>query len=122
VLELATAAGARAAGLDSLTGSLTPGKQADLILTRTDSPHMAAISNPVAALVLYAAASDVDMVLVGGRIVKESGKLSGIEWPNLRDRLRESGSKIRSRASEIRDEGLAAGLDAVMYAPPRGRA
>jgi cytosine/adenosine deaminase-related metal-dependent hydrolase len=122
VLELATIAGARAAGLEAVTGSLTPGKQADLIVTRTDSPHMAAVSNPVAALVLYAAASDVDMVLVGGRVLKENGKLSGIQWPKLRDRLRESGSAIRARASEIRDEGLAAGLDAVMYAPPRGRA
>ncbi len=61
-------------------------------------------------------------VLVGGRVLKEGGKLCGIEWPNLRDRLRASGSAIRARASEIRDEGLAAGLAAVMYAPPRDRA
>ncbi len=122
VLELATLGGARAAGLDGNTGSLTPGKQADLIVVRTDSPHMAGVSDAAAALVLYASASDVDTVLVGGRVRKENGKLVGLDWPTLRDRLRASSAMIRDRASKITDDEIAALLDAVMYAPPHERA
>jgi cytosine/adenosine deaminase-related metal-dependent hydrolase len=122
VLELATLAGARAAGIDGATGSLTPGKQADLIVVRTDSPHMAAVSDPAAALVLYAAASDVDTVLVAGQAVKQDGKLVGVDWPRLRASLCASGASIRERAHQLTDTEVAAVLDAVMYAPPHSRA
>ena len=46
VLDLATVGGAEAAGLSDVTGSITPGKQADLIVVRTESPHMAAVCWP----------------------------------------------------------------------------
>ena len=117
VLELATIGGARAAGLDGVTGSITPGKQADLVVTRTDSPHMAAVADPVAALVLYAAASDVDTVLVGGQAAKRDGRLVGVDWPQISDRLRRSGAQLRERAAAIPSGEIAELLSAVMYAP-----
>lgn len=94
VLELATHGGARAIGLDHKIGTLSPGKQADLILTRTDALHMAGVMDPVAALVFYARPTDVDMVFVAGRTVKRAGQLIGVEWPALRDRLIRSSENI----------------------------
>jgi len=96
VLDVATRGGAHALGLESRIGTLTPGKRADLILTRTDALHMAGIDDPVAALVLYARPSDVDTVLVDGRIVKRAGALVGVDWPGLRERLTRSSERIRA--------------------------
>jgi len=75
VLEFATVAGAHASGLGHRVGSLTPGKQADVILIRADSLNLAPVSDPAAAVVLAAHPGNVDTVLVGGRIVKRDGKL-----------------------------------------------
>lgn len=66
---------ARALCLDHLIGSLTPGKQADLILLRTDRPHMISAQDPVQAVVWYGQTSDVDTVMVAGSMVKRDGRL-----------------------------------------------
>jgi len=95
VLELATREGARALGLDTQIGTLSPGKQADVILTRTDALHIAGVTDPVAALVLYARPTDVDTVFVAGQVVKRAGELVGVKWSPLRDRLVQSGERIR---------------------------
>lgn len=120
VLALATIEGARAAGLDGVTGSLTPGKQADLVVTRTDSPHMAGVCDPVAALVLYAAPSDVDSVLVGGDLLKRGGFLVGrrgdLDWAGLRSRVIASGQRIRWLANALPREEIAPLLAAAMFA------
>jgi cytosine/adenosine deaminase-related metal-dependent hydrolase len=123
VLALATIEGARAAGLDRTTGSITAGKQADLVLTRTDSTHMAAVCDPVAALVLYADAGDVDSVWVGGDLLKRSGTLVGhhgrLDWPRVRDCLRASSDRIRKRAAEIPSDEIAPLLAAAMFPPEK---
>jgi cytosine/adenosine deaminase-related metal-dependent hydrolase len=113
VLELATRGGARVAGLDELVGSLTPGKQADVVLTRADGVHMVPAVDPVAALVLYANAGDVDTVLVAGRIVKRGGRLVGVDWPQLAKRLTRSSERVRAgfaTAPLAEIESLAASL------------
>jgi cytosine/adenosine deaminase-related metal-dependent hydrolase len=74
-LRMATLGGAEVMGLADVTGSLTPGKQADLVLLRADTPAMAPAHDPVGAVVLSAGTSAVDTVLVGGRIVKRDGRL-----------------------------------------------
>jgi cytosine/adenosine deaminase-related metal-dependent hydrolase len=99
VLELATIGGAEAMGLGDRVGSLTPGKQADLVLVRTDAVHMTPATDPIGAVVLYAGASDVDTVLVGGRVVQRAGEPVGVSWPTLRDRLLASSARIRAGAS-----------------------
>ena len=96
VLELATRGGARVAGLDDLVGRLTPGRQADVVLTRADGVHMVPAVDPVASLVLYANAGDVDTVLVGGRVVKRGGRLVGVDWPELAERLIRSSERVRA--------------------------
>ena len=113
VLELATRGGARVAGLDALVGSLTPGKQADVVLTRADGVHMVPATDPVAALVLYANAGDVDTVLVGGRVVKRGGRLVDVDWPRLAERLIRSSERVRAgfaTAPVAEIESLAASL------------
>ena len=76
-LEWGTINGAKAAGLADRIGSLTPGKQADLVLIRSDGINFAGWNpkDPVAAVVLQAHAGNVDTVLVGGRAVKRDGRL-----------------------------------------------
>ncbi|MCP2336666.1 amidohydrolase family protein [Actinomadura rupiterrae] len=74
-LHMATAEGARVAGLDGVTGKIEPGLQADLVLLRTDLPGIAPVHDPVAAAVLYADTRAVETVLVGGRTVKRDGEL-----------------------------------------------
>ena len=70
VLELATIQGARACGLEALTGSLTPGKEADIVLIDTDSLNLMPLNNPHGVVVECAHAGNVDTVMVAGKIVK----------------------------------------------------
>jgi cytosine/adenosine deaminase-related metal-dependent hydrolase len=94
VLQFATIEGARACGLDSKIGSITPGKEADLVLLRTDMLNLHPVNNPVAQVALAADTVNVDSVLVAGRIVKRDGRLVCADVPRAcrladesRDRL-----------------------------------
>jgi cytosine/adenosine deaminase-related metal-dependent hydrolase len=75
VLAMATIEGARAIGLEDRIGSLEPGKQADLLVLRADTPSTAPVSDPVATTVLAAGVREVDAVMVAGRWVKRDGAL-----------------------------------------------
>jgi 5-methylthioadenosine/S-adenosylhomocysteine deaminase len=77
MLKMATLNGAHVAGLESRTGSLTPGKKADIILIETQSLNMAPIHDPEAAVALSADTSNVDTVIVDGVAKKRHGKLLG---------------------------------------------
>ncbi len=74
-LEFATLAGAKATGLDRRIGSITPGKEADLILIRARDLNLTPVTDPVAAVVHGAHAGNVDTVMVAGRILKRDGRL-----------------------------------------------
>ncbi|SDI37581.1 amidohydrolase family protein [Chryseobacterium jejuense] len=75
ILAWGTVGGARALGLDHITGSLEVGKQADLILIENKAMNMIPAIDPIAAIVLQAHPGNVDTVIIGGRILKEKGKL-----------------------------------------------
>src|SRR5256714_7940859 len=75
VLEFATIEGARTVGLEAKVGSLTPGKQADFILLRTDRINVAPLIDPVTTAVVFADTSNVDSVFVAGKAVKWNGEL-----------------------------------------------
>lgn len=68
-LEMATIQGARALGLDQETGSLEAGKRADLISVRLDAPHAVPLYDPVAQLVYALKSTDVEDVMVNGRLI-----------------------------------------------------
>ena len=94
VLTLATMGGATSLGWEEKLGSLTPGKQADIVVTRCDDINMVPSIDPVGLLVLNANPSNVDTVLVAGEYRKRDGQLVGVDWPDLRDRLRASSARI----------------------------
>ena len=76
VVEWATRGGARALGMDSAIGALTPGRQADVVLLKNDaSPAMFPLLNPYGHVVFQAQRGDVHTVLVGGKVVKSDGRL-----------------------------------------------
>jgi 5-methylthioadenosine/S-adenosylhomocysteine deaminase len=77
MLEMATTNGARVAGLDNRTGSLTPGKRADVVLIDARALNVAPVIDPVAAVTLCADVSNVETVMVDGQIRKRDGKLVG---------------------------------------------
>ena len=92
--------GAEAVGLKDVIGSITPGKKADILITRCDSTRMTPVLDPVAALVLYANASDIDTVFVNGEMVKHQGTLTGVDWPKTRGQLRKSAESIMERSKK----------------------
>jgi 5-methylthioadenosine/S-adenosylhomocysteine deaminase len=83
VLEAATVNGARAAGLEGSIGSLTPGKQADIIMLRTDGVAVFPVNNAIGAIVQAVGRSDVDTVMVAGAFRKRAGKLIDIDLTKL---------------------------------------
>jgi cytosine/adenosine deaminase-related metal-dependent hydrolase len=75
VIRYATVDGARAAGLGGITGSIEPGKQADIVVLRTDRPNIFPVNDPIGAVVWGMDTSNVDWVFVGGRAVMRQGVL-----------------------------------------------
>jgi cytosine/adenosine deaminase-related metal-dependent hydrolase len=80
MLDLATVNGAHVLGLGAVTGTLSPGKRADLIMVRTDDINMLPVEESDAAfqLVQQGQVANVDTVMVDGRILKRDGKLVGV--------------------------------------------
>ncbi|HZD73571.1 MAG TPA: amidohydrolase family protein, partial [Actinomycetota bacterium] len=75
MLEMATINGAHVAGLEARTGSLTPGKKADVVLIDGGALNVAPVIDPVAAVTLCADVSNVDTVIIDGQVRKRDGKL-----------------------------------------------
>jgi 5-methylthioadenosine/S-adenosylhomocysteine deaminase len=75
VLRAATIDGAAACGLGHRTGSLTPGKDADIVLLRADQINTFPVVDPAATVVVCADTSNVDTVLVRGTVQKRNGAL-----------------------------------------------
>jgi 5-methylthioadenosine/S-adenosylhomocysteine deaminase len=93
VLEFATIEGARANGLDRKIGTLTPGKEADIILLSTDRLNVMPLNNAVGAVVANMGPQNVDTVLVAGKVMKRNGAMLGISY----DRLTRLGDEARDR-------------------------
>ncbi|MBO1766744.1 amidohydrolase family protein [Allobranchiibius sp. GilTou38] len=87
VIEFATLQGARALGLDTVTGSLTPGKDADLIMVRADGFAMTPLNNPAGALVYSGHPGLVDSVFVRGQAVKRHGRLLHHDIDQIKTRV-----------------------------------
>ena len=95
----ATVNGARALGMDDQIGSLTPGKQADLIVVGpgNDRLNMLGVANPVGAIVQQANASNVQTVLVAGSPVKRGGRLLDVDFSRVARMLDESREGVLAR-------------------------
>jgi 5-methylthioadenosine/S-adenosylhomocysteine deaminase len=79
VFRMATAGGAAAIGLGDRLGRLAPGFLADVVLVDARGPHLTPMHDPLAALVYGARGSDVDTVLVGGRVVVRHGEVQTLD-------------------------------------------
>src|SRR5260370_25202026 len=85
VVTWATLGGAQALGMDNFIGSVTPGKQADLVLIKNDqSPVMFPLLNPYGHVVFQAGRGDVHTVVVNGRVVKHDHRLVGVDLGKAR--------------------------------------
>jgi 5-methylthioadenosine/S-adenosylhomocysteine deaminase len=103
VLDFATIDGARACALDHKVGTLAPGKEADIVLIRTDQINVIPMVDPVATVVIMADTSNVDSVYVAGRAVKRDGQLVGVDIGRIRDLLDESRDYLLSMAGLLPD-------------------
>jgi 5-methylthioadenosine/S-adenosylhomocysteine deaminase len=75
MLEMATINGARVAGVEDRTGSLTPGKKADVVVIDAGALNVAPVIDPVAAVTNSADVSNVETVIINGEVRKRDGKL-----------------------------------------------
>ena len=97
-LELATIEGARSLGLAGQTGSLTPGKRADLIMVDTTGPNLAVMTDPAHMLVTAAQPANVDTVIVDGRILKRGGVLTAVDARKASADARQALAGVKARA------------------------
>jgi 5-methylthioadenosine/S-adenosylhomocysteine deaminase len=97
VIRFATVDGARVAGLGEVTGSLEVGKQADIIVLRTDRPNIHPINDPIGAVVWGMDTSNVDWVFVGGEALMRAGELTA-EVGNVREMATASRQRVAEKA------------------------
>jgi 5-methylthioadenosine/S-adenosylhomocysteine deaminase len=96
VLYCATMGGAHCAGLDDKVGSLAPGKEADLLVIRADDINLYPSNNAVGTVVQAAERSNIDTVIIGGRVRKYRGQVVGLDMVRLKAMVEESRSHLFS--------------------------
>lgn len=94
VLECATVNGARCAGLLDKCGTLTPGKEADIVLIRADDINLYPSNNAIGTVAMAADTGNVNTVIIGGVIRKLHGKLVGVNMVKFRQQVDESRSYL----------------------------
>ncbi|AUY48277.1 amidohydrolase family protein [Streptomyces sp. CB01881] len=109
VLDFATLHGARTCGLAEVTGSLTPGKQADLLVITTDEINNLPLNDATGAVVLGSDARNIDTVLVGGQVRKWAGRVLDVDLPTLRAEAAASRDRILHAARRPATRHLPAG-------------
>ena len=90
ILQCATSNGARCAAVADRAGTLTPGKEADLVMIRADDMSVYPLNNAVGMVVQAAEVHNVDTVIIGGSIRKRRGALVGINMPRYRQLVEQS--------------------------------
>ena len=85
VLAFATLYGAEANGLAGKVGSLAKGKRADIVVLRADAVNVMPINDLAGAVVLGMDTSNVETVIVDGKIVKQDGKMLGVDMRALQE-------------------------------------
>src|SRR6476661_4293892 len=103
VIEMATIAGAKAAHLDHKIGTLTPGKEADIILLATDRINVFPMNNVPGTVVTMMDTSNVEHVFVAGKVRKWQGRLVGVDLARLRRHIETARDGLLQRANYPRD-------------------
>ena len=103
VLRFATMNGAKDLRLDHKTGSLTPGKEADIIILDATAINVAPLNQVPGAVVSLMDRTNVETVIVAGKVRKWKGQLLDVDLPRLRDKLESSRDHIFDAAGIPQD-------------------
>ncbi len=103
VIEFATIEGARVAHLDRKIGSLTPGKEADIVMLAADRINVFPLNNVPGTVVTLMDTSNVENVFVAGKVRKWQGKLVGVDVPRLRRHIETARDGLLQRANYPRE-------------------
>jgi len=95
VLKMATLDGARAIGLGDETGSLEPGKQADILVVKTNRPHLVPLYAPASHIVYTMRGADVDTVVVGGKILLKNRRPTTLDQERIMAKVVEIAKRIK---------------------------
>jgi 5-methylthioadenosine/S-adenosylhomocysteine deaminase len=111
VIEFATVEGARDNRLEQKIGTLTPGKEADIILLRMDTINVMPVNNVYGAIVLGMDTSNVDTVFIAGEVRKWQGRLVGVDLNRVSRLVHQSRDYIVAKAGwpQTRLGGYASG-------------
>lgn len=97
--------GARAIGLGDRVGSLTPGKQADLVVLRGSDLNMGPLHDPISTVVMQAGPRNIDSVMIAGKFYKRGGQLMVGDVEPAKQALAESGHRIATELRRLEKEG-----------------
>jgi 5-methylthioadenosine/S-adenosylhomocysteine deaminase len=98
VLEFATREGARCAGLDHKVGTLTRGKEADILILRADDLNIWPLNNAVSTVVNLMNPGHIDAVFVKGRVKKWQGRLVDVDATKIRADVARSRDNVLQKA------------------------
>jgi 5-methylthioadenosine/S-adenosylhomocysteine deaminase len=97
VLKMATIDGAKSLGLQDIIGSLEIGKKADVIIIDTRKPHLVPVYNPVSHIVYAAQGSDVQDVIVNGKILLRNKELLAFDMEDILGKVADIASRIKCK-------------------------
>jgi 5-methylthioadenosine/S-adenosylhomocysteine deaminase len=106
VLKIATIGGAAAAGLSDRIGTLTPGKQADIVLIRANDISTGPLNNAYGTVVTGATSANVDTVFIGGEIRKWKGRPVGTNKASVLREARKSRDYLAAAAGLWKPEDI----------------
>jgi 5-methylthioadenosine/S-adenosylhomocysteine deaminase len=78
-------------------GTLTPGKEADIIMLRGEALNVSPLNNVIGAIVLGMDSSNVDSVFIAGRAVKRNGRLLGVDLDHLKRQAEKARDALMQR-------------------------
>lgn len=101
LLQYATVAGAINTRLQDKVGTLTPGKQADIILLRADLSNVMPVNDMKSAVALGMDGRNVDTVMVAGKVMKRGGNLVGVDLAAINARLYEARDRLYAESGQV---------------------
>jgi cytosine/adenosine deaminase-related metal-dependent hydrolase len=99
LLEFGTIEGARCANVDAKAGTLTPGKEADLLMLRADHIDVWPLNIASGAIVNLMGPSHVETVFIAGKVKKWRGSLVGVDMPRVLQSMKEARDGVLRRAN-----------------------
>ncbi|KAL3485340.1 hypothetical protein BJX62DRAFT_229600 [Aspergillus germanicus] len=100
-LRLATIGGAEVMQMESVIGSITAGKKADLVIFRCDDIDTVPVVDPAGTVVFHVSPKNIDSVIVNGKIVKRDGQLVGVDWEALREEVKTRSQRLQDDAAKV---------------------